>query len=63
VPRKYSDKIWAEFKAACNQYFDKLKEQKKAKTTLKWKLLKKETYLEQLRNFQLVGEHKTDLTP
>jgi hypothetical protein len=25
VPRKYSDKIWAEFKAACNQYFDKLK--------------------------------------
>jgi hypothetical protein len=25
--RKYSDKIWAEFKA-CNQYFDKLKEQK-----------------------------------
>jgi hypothetical protein len=30
VPRKYSDKIWAEFKAACNQYFDKLKEQKKA---------------------------------
>jgi hypothetical protein len=28
VPRKYSDKIWAEFKEACNHYFDKLKEQK-----------------------------------
>ncbi|WP_291123526.1 DUF349 domain-containing protein, partial [Flavobacterium sp. UBA6046] len=26
VPRKYSDKIWAEFKEACNNYFDKLKE-------------------------------------
>ncbi|HAT76493.1 MAG TPA: DUF349 domain-containing protein, partial [Flavobacterium sp.] len=28
VPRKYSDKIWIEFKDACNHYFDKLKEQK-----------------------------------
>lgn len=24
VPRKYSDKIWQEFKAACNHYFDRL---------------------------------------
>jgi hypothetical protein len=23
VPRKYSDKVWAEFKTACNAYFDK----------------------------------------
>jgi hypothetical protein len=28
VPRKHSDKIWKEFKDACNHYFDKLKEQK-----------------------------------
>ncbi|MEZ0128911.1 DUF349 domain-containing protein, partial [Flavobacterium sp. LBUM151] len=26
VPKKYSDKIWKEFKDACNHYFDKLKE-------------------------------------
>jgi hypothetical protein len=26
--RKHSDKIWKEFKDACNHYFDKLKEQK-----------------------------------
>jgi hypothetical protein len=28
VPRKHSDKIWKEFKDACNHYFNKLKEQK-----------------------------------
>ena len=28
VPRKYSDKIWNEFKEACNHYFAKLKEQR-----------------------------------
>jgi hypothetical protein len=27
-PRKHSDKIWKEFKDACNHYFNKLKEQK-----------------------------------
>jgi hypothetical protein len=62
VPRKYSDKIWAEFKAACNQYFDKLKEQKSEDNAEEMEAFeKKKAYLEQLRNFQLVGEHKTDL--
>ena len=28
VPRKLSDKIWEDFKAACNHYFDRLKETK-----------------------------------
>ena len=28
VPRKFSDKLLAEFRAACNEYFEKLKEQK-----------------------------------
>jgi hypothetical protein len=27
VPRKYSDKLWKEFKDACNHYFDRLHEQ------------------------------------
>jgi hypothetical protein len=62
VPRKYSDKIWAEFKASCNQYFDKLKEQKSEDNVEEVEAFeKKKAYLEQLRTFQLVGEHKTDL--
>ena len=28
VPRKFSDKLWADFRGACNEYFEKLKEQK-----------------------------------
>jgi hypothetical protein len=28
VPRKYSDKLWKEFKDACNHYFDRLREVK-----------------------------------
>lgn len=30
VPRKYSDKLWKEFKDACNHYFDKLHDQQDA---------------------------------
>jgi hypothetical protein len=32
VPRKYSDKIWKEFKDACNHYFDKVKEKHEENT-------------------------------
>lgn len=62
VPRKYSDKIWLEFKEACNHYFDKLKEQKTEENGDEVAAFdKKKTYLETLREFQLVGDHKTDL--
>ncbi len=62
VPRKYSDKIWAEFKEACNHYFDKLKEQKNEENGEEIEAFdKKKAYLETLRAFQLVGDHKTDL--
>ena len=62
VPRKYSDKIWAEFKEACNHYFDKLKEQKNEENGEEIEAFdKKKAYLESLREFQLTGEHKTDL--
>lgn len=30
VPRKYSDKIWNQFKSACNHYFDRYHQQQKA---------------------------------
>ena len=62
VPRKYSDKIWTEFKEACNHYFDKLKEQKNEENTEEVEAFdKKKAYLETLREFQLIGDHKTDL--
>jgi hypothetical protein len=62
VPRKYSDKIWAEFKEACNHYFDKLKKQKNEENGEEIEAFdKKKAYLETLREFQLTGDHKTDL--
>ena len=62
VPRKYSDKIWKEFKDACNHYFEKLKEQKNEENTEEVAAFdNKKAYLETLREFQLVGEHKADL--
>ena len=62
VPRKYSDKIWKEFKDACNHYFEKLKEQKNEENTEEVAAFdNKKAYLETLREFQLVGDHKTDL--
>ncbi|WP_348798928.1 DUF349 domain-containing protein [Flavobacterium adhaerens] len=62
VPRKYSDKIWNEFREACNHYFDKLKEHKNTENAEEVESFnKKKAYLETLREFQLTGEHKTDL--
>ncbi|MFM2367759.1 MAG: hypothetical protein RL619_55 [Bacteroidota bacterium] len=62
VPRKYSDKIWKEFKDACNHYFDKLKEQKNEENSEEVEAFdNKKAYLETLREFQLTGDHKTDL--
>ena len=62
VPRKYSDKIWLEFKDACNHYFDKLKEQKNDENSEEIEAFdNKKAYLETLREFQMSGDHKTDL--
>ncbi|WP_278022137.1 DUF349 domain-containing protein [Flavobacterium ginsengisoli] len=62
VPKKYSDKIWKEFKDACNHYFDKLKEHKSEENSDEVAAFdNKKAYLDTLRAFQLTGEHKTDL--
>lgn len=62
VPRKFSDKLWGEFKSACNHYFEKLKEQKSEENVEEVEAFeKKKAYLETLREFQLEGDHKTDL--
>ena len=62
VPRKFSDKLWVEFRAACNEYFEKLKEQKTEVNTEEIEAFeKKKEYLETLKAFELIGEHKADL--
>jgi len=62
VPKKYSDKIWKEFKDACNHYFDKLKEHKSEENVDEVAAFdNKKAYLDVLRAYQLTGDHKTDL--
>jgi hypothetical protein len=62
VPRKFSDVLWKEFKGACNHYFERLKESRSEENAEEVAAFeKKKEYLETLRSFELVGEHKTDL--
>ncbi len=62
VPRKYSDKIWNEFKEACNHYFAKLKEQRSEENGEEIAAFEnKKAYMETIKEFQLTGDHKTDL--
>lgn len=62
VPRKFSDKLWTEFRAACNYYFDKLKESKNEENAEEIEAFeKKKEYLETMRAFEMTGDHKTDL--
>jgi hypothetical protein len=62
VPRKNSDTIWKEFRAACNAYFDNLKEQRsEANQEEEQAFSKKQELLEAVKAVTLVGEHKADL--
>ena len=62
VPRKLSDQLWTEFRAACNEYFEKLKEQKSEVNEDEVAAFEnKKAYLETLRAFELTGEHRADL--
>ena len=62
VPRKFSDKLWTEFRGACNSYFDNLKSQKAEENGEEIEAFdKKKEYLESLKDFQMTGEHKADL--
>ncbi len=63
VPRKYSDKIWKEFKDACNHYFDRLHALKnEAHKDEVENLDKKNACLEKLKAFQLSANREKDLT-
>ena len=62
VPRKYSDKIWKEFKSACNHYFDRIhalknKEREEEESNFK----NKTEYIEKIKSFKPVGERDVDL--
>ncbi|MBT8293461.1 MAG: DUF349 domain-containing protein [Eudoraea sp.] len=62
VPRKYSDKIWNDFKNACNHYFDRLHALKnKAHTEESANFDKKLACLEKLKAFQISGDKEKDL--
>ncbi|MGB5693315.1 MAG: DUF349 domain-containing protein [Flavobacteriaceae bacterium] len=63
VPRKFSDKIWNEFKGACNQYFDRLHATKnKAFSAEMANFEEKSKVLEEIKAFQLTeGKKEKDL--
>lgn len=62
VPRKNSDKIWKEFKNACNHYFDKLHAQRNQENQGEFEAFeKKKTFLDNLKSFVLTGDNEKDL--
>jgi hypothetical protein len=62
VPRKHSDKIWKEFKDACNHYFDNMHKMRNVEEKVEVEAFEnKKNFLESLKDFELTGEHKTDL--
>jgi hypothetical protein len=63
VPRKDSDKIWKEFKSACNHYFDRLKDERnKSNEVEDTAYINKTKLLEDVKNINLKGEQKEDLS-
>jgi len=62
VPRKDSDKIWKQFKKACNHYFDRIHaERNEANKELMVAYEKKQDLLEKVKALKLSGEKKADL--
>lgn len=62
VPRKDSDKVWKQFKKACNHYFDRLHaERNQASKEEETNYEAKTQLLEKLKSFSLTGDHKSDL--
>ena len=62
VPRKDSDKLWKQFKKACNHYFDRVHAQKnEANKDEMVHFEAKEALIENLTAFELSGNHKDDI--
>lgn len=60
VPQKYSDKLWKEFKDACNHYFDRFHQQQNAGSKLELDVFGKKKEL--LAEIKEAIESKTEMT-
>ncbi len=62
VPRKDSDKVWKQFKAACNHFFDRLHKASNEENEDETKAFdQKKELLDSLKSLELEGNKKTDL--
>lgn len=62
VPRKDSDKIWKQFKTACNHFFDKLHASKNAANKAEIEAFnKKNELIESIKDLKLSGDKDKDL--
>lgn len=62
VPRKFSDEIWKEFKAACNQFFENFKSRgDKDNLAFMENFEKKKALLDELQAFEKSDDTKADL--
>ncbi|MCL9805653.1 DUF349 domain-containing protein [Flavobacterium amniphilum] len=62
VPKKFSDSVWAEFKEACNHYFDRLHAVRNQNEEVEIVAFdNKKEYLEKIKEFEFTGNHKADL--
>ena len=62
VPRKDSDKVWKQFKAACNHYFDRMHKANNQENEEETKAFdQKKELLDSLKNLEMEGDKKTDL--
>ena len=62
VPRRDSDKIWKQFKAACNHYFDKMHTARKAQDQHLYDAFdKKVKLLDALKTLELTEDPKADI--
>ncbi|QYA27036.1 DUF349 domain-containing protein [Gramella sp. MT6] len=62
VPRKDSDKVWKQFKKACNHYFDRMHAQKNEDNKEEIEAFeKKKEILDQVKAIELSGNKKEDL--
>ena len=62
VPRKFSDKIWNDFKNACNHYFDRLHAQQNEANKGEFAAFEaKKEFLDKLNEFTISGDQEKDL--
>lgn len=62
VPRRESDKIWKQFKSACNAYFDKMHESKNAASEEENKAFEEKTaLLESMKKIKFTDDKKSNL--